>query len=112
MSWSAAIYCAFPDKSAAISFGRVLGLDIPEDGGLPSGNHNFALQEIPPPWDESPVVDGDGHVLTPGTRAPGFWVMGRINTAWSGTAEALAAIEAAGVQRFPADPGTVFAGEN
>lgn len=99
MSWSDPIHVQFADRAAAIAFGRSLGIEIPEAGAIPSGTHHFALEEVDPPLTVPPVSDADGNLVTPGTRAAGCWLMGRLNMDWPGAAAALAAIEAAGIRR-------------
>ena len=108
MSWTPALHCQFPDEATAREFAAALGVDFPEDGSIPTGNHNFALVAPIEEWITRPVYV-DGEMVDPGERRSGFWAMLRLNTDWPGFAATLAAIEAAGVVRELAEPCNVFA---
>ena len=115
MSWSPTIYVKFPDEATARAMAASLGVEFPETGEIPTGNHNFALvAPIRAPWQVPPTTglnDEDMVVETsPGTPEPGFWAMLRLNTQWSGYEATMAAIEAAGIKRSPEPPPAVFFG--
>lgn len=103
MSWSPTIYCQFPDEATARALALQLGVDFPDDGAIPTGNHNFALVAPIIEWVTWPTKD------TSGEARPGYWAMLRLNTAWKGYAATLAAIEGAGVVQILAEPCNVFA---
>jgi len=110
MSWSATIYVQFPDEATARVAAAAIGVDFPEDGTIPSGNHNYALAApVLPPWITPPSYDEEGEVITPGEAETGFWAMLRLNMDWAGYAATMAAIEGAGVIRDVAEPRNVFA---
>lgn len=110
MSWSETLYVQLPDAAAVVALAAQLGIESLPDDSLSTGNHHFALQAIAPaPWETPPVLDDEGEVITPGVRMPGLWFMGRINDAWAGAAQAMAALQAAGVLRELVDPPVVFA---
>lgn len=110
MAWSGAIYVQFPDEATARAMATSLGVDFPEDGSIPSGNGNYAMHApMQAPWATAPVYDGDGAVVAPGVLEAGYWAMLRLNEAWVGCADTLAAIEGAGVRRTLVDPPLVWA---
>lgn len=98
--WTDAIYVQFPNEATARAAATALGVDFPADGGFPSGNDNYAMvAPIAAPWQTEPVIDGDGAIITPGVRQPGFWAMLRLNMEWPGYAETWAAVQASGAVR-------------
>lgn len=112
MSWGPTLYAQCADRAQALSLGRALGMAISEDGSLPTGDRNFAMQEMPAPWATPPTLDAAGDVVTPGILEPGFWLMGRINDAFDGAPAILQQLTVAGVLRALADPPMVWAGED
>ena len=112
MSWGPPLYAQCADRAHALSLGRALGMAMPEDGSLPTGDRNFAMREMPAPWATAPALDAAGEVVAPGILEPGFWLMGRLNDAFEGKAVILRQLADARVLRALADPPMVWAGED
>ena len=113
MSWSSTIYVQVPDEATARAAAADLGLEFPDDGTIPTANHNFALHApMVAPWQIAPTwgTDADGWVVltAPGTPEPGYWAMLRLNTDWQGYPATMAALQAAGVVRALDDPPASF----
>lgn len=102
MAWSAGIIVQFPDEATARLAATAIGVEFPDDGSIPSGNDNYAMNApISAPFTVEPVVvgSGDDQVITPGVRDSGYWALLRLNMEWSGYAETWAAIQATGAVR-------------
>lgn len=109
MSWGPTLYAQLPDQASVLALAQALAIDVLPDGSLSTGNHNFALVAISPPWVTPPAYDADGNVVTPGVADTGIWFMGRLNDEWPGVAAATATLQGANVLRTLTDPPVVWA---
>ncbi len=108
--WSETIYLQFPDETTAREMATSLGVIFPEDGSIPSGNHNYALcAPIQNPWISEPVYNEEGEITEEGVAESGYWAMLRMNLEWINYTSIQTTINNAGVVREIFTPLNVFA---